>query len=130
VQVIARARRPGQGPGGKLAGSMREWQALLKYRSVKARVNGVQKHRWFAIPEGDEPKLGDLIVSTVAWSKSPKYRDTPIRNLVTDVNFGQIVELSEEPQTIGVRPYLQLIAIDPLKERDRANREAWETARV
>jgi hypothetical protein len=102
----------------------------MKYRSGKARMTGVQKHRWFAVPEGDEPKLGDLIVSTVAWSKSPKYRDTPIRNLVTDVNFGQIVELSEEQPTVGVRPYLQLIAIVPLKQRDRVNREACETVRV
>ncbi len=84
-------------------------------KSVSARFGGSQEYHYLVLA-GDEPSVGDLVLTSVAWAdRSAGYAQSDT------LKMARVVEVHETASEKATKFYLQLISRRVLDERQRLN---------
>lgn len=96
---------------------------------VRAKFGEGGNNYDYFVPAGDEPKVGDLIVTSVSWDGDWQYRGSTMGKLADGCRVARIVEVNV-PAGHATKFYLQLISVAGLTAAQASNRELLERAKA
>lgn len=104
---------------------------MTKMRAVSAVFgNGNAQRYSYFVPVGDEPKVGDLIVTSTSWGdpeeEDLKLRGQSIGQLADGARLARVVEVLDKPPAKATKFYLWLIPTAVLQHRQQENRNLIE----
>jgi hypothetical protein len=89
----------------------------------------------YLVPVGDEPKVGDMIVTSVAWGNPDEQEDvnwsspSTARDFADNCRVATIVEVSDGADRRASKFYLHLIPRQSLLDRHEENKKALQRER-
>lgn len=108
---------------------------MNKMRAVNAVFgNGNAQRYSYFVPAGDEPKVGDLIVTSTSWG-DPAEEDVPLRGraigqLADGARLARVVEVFDKAPAKATKFYLWLIPAAVLQHRQQENRDLAEREKL
>lgn len=102
---------------------------MVKLISVEAQFHTSSQRYTYLVPEGDKPKVGDFILTSVDFSEdSAYYTSNTIHNLdmIRNARFARVCVVHEAASIKGKKFYVHLFSAEGLKEKIKANKELAE----
>ena len=105
----------------------------MKLRTVTAVFSGNSKAKYsYFVPEGDEPKCGDVILTSINWrpgqDEEPSFLTTNsfLSVVALEAKLARVVGLDEVASPRAAKFYLKLVSLSGLRESKKRNDELLE----
>lgn len=92
---------------------------MSKLTTITAQFHGNNATYSYFVPEGDKPKVGDLIFTSVAWEVWPTMDGAPTNQdlvgMARDAKVARIVGIDLEPNPKANKFYVKLLPLEELQ---------------
>jgi hypothetical protein len=104
-------------------------------KTVTAVFNDYHNDRQYAylVPEGDDPQVGDVIITSVQWMDGsddvPSQRVGLAKHIVSSAKIARVVAVDDVGSKKATKFYMACISTETIAERRLANHRQLERAR-
>lgn len=102
---------------------------MYNLRTVLATFNGDSSRKYsYYVPKHDDPKVGDLIVTSISWTPDTDYSNYYVKKkMIDDAKIARIVEVEATVNPKATKFYLSLISLDTMKQNAESNEAMLES---
>lgn len=87
-------------------------------RTIGARFAGTRLIYRYLVPEGDDPKVGDILVTSVNWNITDEPdEDVEFDSLIATAKMATVVSVDETIDPKATKFYVALLSLEQLKRR-------------